>query len=122
MAKHILLGIKGENLAVEYLEKLGYEICDRNWTFKKSEIDIVAYKDQKLVFVEVKTRSNNAFGEPEDFVGQAKQRVLDRAAGAYIHLINYGGEIRFDVIAILFNSAGAYTLRHIEDAFWPQAF
>lgn len=122
MAKHHLLGNRGEELASKYLETKGYEILDRNWTFKKAEIDIIAYQKQQIVFVEVKTRSGNKFGEPEDFVNRSKQRIMERAAEEYIYLMNHHGEIRFDIIAVLFNPSSNYQLKHIEDAFWPEFY
>lgn len=121
MAKHHLLGNRGEALASQYLETLGYEILDRNWTFQKAEIDIIVYKDQQIVFVEVKTRSGNAFGQPEDFVNAVKQKTMERAAEEYIYLMSHKGEIRFDIISILFETSDKHILRHIEDAFWPRA-
>lgn len=119
MAEHHLLGNKGEVLACQYLEELGYEILDRNWTFKKAEIDIIVYKDRKMVFVEVKARSGKAFGQPEDFVDAAKQKIMERAAEEYIYLMDHKGEIRFDIVSILFETSDRHILRHIEDAFWP---
>ncbi len=121
MTKHHLLGSRGETLACQYLETLGYEILDQNWTFQKAEIDIIAYKNQIIVFVEVKTRSGDAFGKPEEAVHFAKQKVMERAAEEYIYLMEHQGEIRFDIISILFESPDKYALSHIEDAFWPEA-
>ena len=121
MAKHLDLGRKGEDLAKAHLEKNGYEIMDENWTHGKLEVDLVAYKDKVIIFTEVKTRSGNWFGEPEDFVDDRKQRLLADAADEYIYLMNHQGEVRFDIISILFDQNGDYTLKHIEDAFWPTA-
>ncbi len=120
MAQHNTFGQQGELLAKEYLEKSGYEIFDENWTFGKSEIDLIVYKDGLIIFAEVKTRSGNVFGEPEDFVDQAKQKQMVLAAEEYIHIMNHQGEIRFDIISILFDKSGKHTLNHIEDAFWPE--
>ncbi|MGB4775786.1 MAG: YraN family protein [Daejeonella sp.] len=121
MARNNTLGTQGELIAKEYLEKLDYEILEENWTFKKAELDLVAYKDQTIIFVEVKTRSGNGFGQPEDFVNEAKQKLLVLAAEEYIHLMDHRGEIRFDIISILFTADDKHILRHIEDAFWPEA-
>jgi len=121
MALHLDLGRKGENIAKAHLENAGYEILDQNWTHGKLEIDLVAYKDRIIVFTEVKTRTGNFFGEPEDFVDARKQKLLAEAADEYIYLMNHQGEVRFDIIAVLFDNKFNYTLKHIEDAFWPSA-
>ena len=121
MAQHLELGREGEKLAKAHLEQAGYEILDENWTHGKAEVDLIAYKDRVIIFTEVKTRSGNFFGEPEDFVDARKQRMLVKAADEYIYLMNHQGELRFDIIAILFDKHKNHTLKHIEDAFWPSA-
>lgn len=121
MAKHLELGRKGESLAKTHLLQLGYEILDENWTFGKAEVDIIAWKDKIIIFTEVKTRTGNYFGEPEDFVDNRKQKLMVEAAEEYIYLMNHQGEVRFDIISILFDKFSNYTLKHIEDAFWPAA-
>jgi putative endonuclease len=121
MAVHNDLGRRGESLAKAHLETAGYEILDENWTHGKAEIDLIAYKDKVIIFAEVKTRTGNGFGEPEDFVDLRKQRLLAGAADEYIYLMNHQGEVRFDIIAILFNNETNFKLNHIEDAFWPSA-
>lgn len=121
MAQHLDLGRKGEMIAKTHLEELGYEILEENWTHGKLEIDIIAYKDRVIIFTEVKTRSGSGFGQPEDFVDMRKQRLLADAAGQYIYLMDHQGEVRFDIISILFDGEYKYKLKHIEDAFWPEA-
>jgi putative endonuclease len=121
MAKHLDLGRKGESLAKEHLENTGYEIMDENWTHGRLEVDLIAYKDKVIIFTEVKTRTGNSFGEPEDFVDARKQKLLVEAAEEYIYLMDHQGEVRFDIISILFDQQNNYTLKHIEDAFWPAA-
>ncbi|MFD2145106.1 YraN family protein [Mucilaginibacter antarcticus] len=121
MASHNDLGRRGEALAKAHLEATGYEILDENWCHAKAEIDLIAYKDKVIIFAEVKTRSGNGFGEPEDFVDNRKQKLLVKAADEYIYLMNHQGEVRFDIIAILFKSETNYKINHIEDAFWPSA-
>ena len=121
MALHLDLGRRGESLAKTYLEEQGYEILDENWTHGKAEIDLIAYKDSVIIFTEVKTRTGNGFGEPEDFVDARKQKFLADAADEYIYLMDHQGEVRFDIIAILFSNETKYKLNHIEDAFWPSA-
>jgi putative endonuclease len=121
MAQHLDLGRKGESLAKAFLEDLGYEILDENWTHGKAEVDLVVYKDKMIIFAEVKTRTGNGFGEPEDFVDTRKQRLLAEAADEYIYLMDHQGEVRFDIVSILFDRNDNYTLKHIEDAFWPSS-
>ena len=121
MAKHLEIGRKGESLAKAYLESVGYEILDKNWTHGKLEVDLIAYKDSVIIFTEVKTRTGNGFGEPEDFVDMRKQRLLADAADEYIYLMNHQGEVRFDIISVLFDRQDNYVINHIEDAFWPEA-
>jgi putative endonuclease len=121
MAVHLELGRRGESLAKTFLEGLGYEILDENWTHGKAEVDLIAYKDKIIIFTEVKTRTGNRFGEPEDFVDTRKQRLLADAADEYIYLMDHQGEVRFDIISVLFDRNNNYTLKHIEDAFWPSA-
>lgn len=118
MARHNDLGKLGEQLALEHLLENGYEILDENWCCGKAEVDLIAYIDRQLIFVEVKTRSNTAFGFPEEAVKKNKQRLLQSAAEAYINLMGHEGEIRFDIISIIF-TANNYTINHIKDAFWP---
>jgi putative endonuclease len=121
MAQHLELGRKGEALAKTHLENAGYEILDENWTHGKAEVDLIVYKDKVIIFVEVKARTGNAFGEPEDFVDARKQRLLVEAADEYIYLMEHEGEVRFDIVSILFDKQANYILKHIEDAFWPHA-
>jgi putative endonuclease len=121
MAQHLDLGRKGEQLAKVHLENAGYEILDENWTHGKLEIDLVAYKDKIMIFAEVKTRTGNFFGEPEEFVDRRKQKLLVEAAEEYVYIMNHPGEVRFDIISVLFDKNNNYTLNHIEDAFWPSA-
>lgn len=119
MAGHNDLGKKGEALAGSYLVANGYEIIAKNWTYGKAEIDLIAYLNGTIIFVEVKARSSVAFGHPEEFVDGTKQKLMNQAANAYIEQMNHQGEIRFDIVSILFNQQQHYTINHIEDAFWP---
>jgi len=121
MAQHLDLGRKGESLAKAHLENSGYEIMDENWVYGKAEVDLIVYKNGLIIFTEVKTRTGNGFGEPEDFVDYRKQKLLAEAADEYIYLMGHQGEVRFDIISILFDKQTNYTIKHIEDAFWPSA-
>ena len=116
MATHNELGKKGEEISVEYLQKKGYIISERNWRFKKAEVDIIAQKENTLVAVEVKTRSSDYFGDPQDFITPKKIKLLVMAMNEYVLSKDLDIEVRFDIIAILQNKNKS-TIEHIEDAF-----
>lgn len=116
MAQHNDLGKKGEELAIEYLEKKGYLIVEKNYRYKKAEVDIIARKEAVLVVIEVKTRSSNYFGNPQDFVNPKKIKLLVMAIDNYVIEKDLDVEIRFDIIAVL-NNKESYTIQHIKDAF-----
>jgi len=80
----ISFGFRGEEIAAEFLAKQGYLILERNWRAGKvGEIDLVAQKDNTLIFVEVKTRKSAAYGQPVEAVTPAKLAHLEKAAWAY---------------------------------------
>jgi len=118
MAEHNLLGKKGEEKAVEFLKKLGYEIVATNWLEQKFEIDIIAKDGNEFVFVEVKTMSTDFFGTPEEAVTPAKQNHLIEGADFYIQQHEIDLEARFDVIAIVLNKQNI-TINHFKAAFYP---
>jgi putative endonuclease len=118
MADFHELGKNGEELAVRHLKSNGYEILETNWRKGSLEVDIIARKGNTLVIAEVKTRSTNYFGEPEEFVTRAKQKNLIKAANSYILQNNFDMEARFDIISILFKGS-SHKIHHIEDAFYP---
>ncbi|MCS6965531.1 MAG: YraN family protein [Candidatus Kapabacteria bacterium] len=95
-------GRNAETFAAEYLQALGYKIVARNvYVGRWGEIDLVAYDGNMLVFVEVKARSSYRFGLPEEGVTPRKQRLLLRAARAYLSFQGLGDiPCRFDVVAI----------------------
>lgn len=101
------------------LKTKGYTILEANWRFHRAEVDLIAKDGEILVFVEVKTRSSDAFGKPEAFVDARKQRFLTEAASAYMEQIGHDWEIRFDVVSVLANPGREVLLEHFEDAFFP---
>src|SRR5579872_6454801 len=101
MSKHNETGIKGEQIAINFLLKKGYKILFTNWRHSRKEVDVIAEKDDFLVFVEVKTRTNFDFGFPEEAVNTQKKDFLRIAAGAFIEANPHFSNIRFDVISIL---------------------
>jgi len=116
MAEHNKKGEKGEQIAQNYLTDLGYIILERNWRFQKAEVDIIAKDGNFLVFVEVKCRSTNIFGEPQTFVSEKKQVLLKDAAEGYLEQKDLDYEIRFDLIGIIL-SAQKTKIEHFKEAF-----
>ncbi|MFC7357771.1 YraN family protein [Jejudonia soesokkakensis] len=117
MASHNELGNLGEELAVQYLLRKSYKILERNWTFQKAEIDIIAQKENQLVIVEVKTRNSDFFGDPQNFVTPGKIKLLVKAANEYIISNHIDLEARFDIIAVLKNQK-VEKVEHFENAFY----
>jgi putative endonuclease len=114
------LAAKGEELAAKILKEKGYEIIERNYRYGHGEIDIIAIDpgDGYTVFVEVKTRKNLEYGEPEYAITKAKQKQIRKIAELYL----FDKEIkeldcRFDVFAILFADLNNPVVNHYENAF-----
>ena len=111
-------GSEGEDIACEYLTKLGYEIIERNYQYGHGEIDIIAKDDDIIVFVEVKYRKSLEYGPPESAITKGKQKQVRKTAEAYL----YDKEIkdtscRIDVIAILHFPSKESQIEHYKDAF-----
>ena len=106
MAQHNELGKKGEELAVGFLLKNGYKILERNYIFQKAEVDIIARKEDTLAVVEVKTRSTNYFGNPEDFLKPEQIKNLVKAVNEYVTVYDLEVEVRFDIISIIKEKQG----------------
>jgi len=114
------LGFWGEEKALEYLQKKGYILLERNWRSGNFEIDLILMDGPVLVFVEVKTREGNQHGNPESFVNAKKEGNLQKASLHYMHKIRHEGDIRFDIIGILVNDKKEIQdIYHLEDAFFP---
>ncbi|MCU0362349.1 MAG: YraN family protein [Bacteroidales bacterium] len=118
MAESHKLGIRGEDLAADYLAGKGYNILFRNWKWRKHEIDIIAENRSFIVFAEVKTRSSDFSLHPSESVTGEKQRSIISAADGYIRKFNLLKESRFDVISVISNNSG-FDIEHIEAAFYP---
>ncbi|QMU26882.1 YraN family protein [Adhaeribacter radiodurans] len=117
MAQHNHTGATGEKLAATYLIEHGFTILAQNYRYQRAEIDIIAQKGTLLIFVEVKTRTSNQFGFPEEAITPKKIDLFLLAAEEYIHQLNWQHDIRFDVIAISGRSPAPFQIHHIEDAF-----
>lgn len=121
MSAHNILGKAGEDAAAKYLEQNGYTIRDRNWRKNHLELDIVADKDKELIIVEVKTRSNTDYIEPQDAVNWQKIRRIVVAADAYIKHFCLDAPVRFDIITAV-GEPGAFRIEHLKEAFYPPMF
>ncbi len=112
------IGKEGEEIAAKYLAKKGFEIVERNYHFSHGEIDIVAKDKEWLVFVEVKTRQNLEYGEPEYAINPKKIKQIKKMAELYL----FDKEIeeadcRFDVVAVLLEDISNPKITHYENAF-----
>lgn len=111
------LGQAGEEAALKFLKKKGYRIVERGFSFRKGEIDIIAYDRETLVFIEVKARRSFTFGFPEEALTPSKQTQLRKIALGYCTLNKIlDVECRFDVISISCEN-NKFFISHIENAF-----
>ena len=117
MSTNLELGNRGEMLAERCLVESGYQILERNWRFSRAEVDLIAKDEDILVFVEVKTRSSDIFGKPEESVSPKKEALIKDAAAVYMEQIDHQWEIRFDIISILIKEDG-HSIEHFQDAFF----
>ncbi|MDE7025019.1 MAG: YraN family protein [Paramuribaculum sp.] len=118
MARHNDTGKWGEDIACELLISKGYTVTERNVKMGHNEIDIVALKGSRVVFVEVKTRSSVG-NEVFDAIDERKMRHLCNAAEAYIRAHNIPHEPQMDVIVVEGTKDTGYKTTHIADAFMP---
>ena len=121
MAAHNELGKWGERKAAEYLTLKGYYILHLDWKSGHRDLDIVAVTpdENTLVFVEVKTRRDTVFAQPEQAVDWNKRRSLTLAANAYVSRFDVNKNIRFDIITVVGTNDQYAHVEHIENAFLP---
>ena len=107
-------GEDSEQAAADYLKKRGFRILDRHWKCAEGELGIVAAERHSLVVCEVKTRSGTRYGTPLEKISQAKRNRLRRLAIQWLnaHGIRFG-QIRIDVIGLLYEGSGGFTIEHI---------
>lgn len=112
-------GRYGEETAVRYLQDRGFLIRERNLRLLRHEMDIIAEKEELLVFIEVKTRSNEVYGKGFEHVTVAKQKRLIRFAQLYLLQNRLEKQVRFDVISIMINRENGKATRidHFPNAF-----
>ncbi len=112
------LGARGETAAESHLRSLGMEILARGWKARRGEVDLVAEDGEVLVFVEVKTRSDDAHGSPAEAVTPRKRRRLAHAALDYMTRTGSAERpARFDVVEVRRDEFGALRVTHLPDAF-----
>lgn len=116
MATHNELGKEGEKFAIDYLMKKGYRVVEKNYRFLKAEVDVIAQKGTTLIAVEVKTRSTDYFGDPQDFINPKKIKLLVSAMDNYVVEKDLDVEVRFDIIAII-KQKNVFQIEHLKDAF-----
>lgn len=121
MAQHNETGKWGELVATNYLRTQGYEILERDWRWGHRDIDIIARSPdgRQIVFVEVKTRSNDATTNPEDAINIKKIRNIGMAANNYVKTMHLLDELRFDMITIVGRDEATAKLEHTTNAFNP---
>jgi len=112
------LGKSGEKIALNYLIDNKYKIIARSYRLFRGEIDIIAYDQKTLAFVEVKTRRSTDYGFPEESVNPSKQQQIRKIAQGFLAKNNLQDvECRFDVISLSFDEKEGYSVRHIKNAF-----
>ncbi|MHC1560398.1 YraN family protein [Actinomycetospora sp. C-140] len=117
-----LLGQRGEDVAAAHLTARGLLVLDRNWRCREGELDLVAADGERLVVVEVKTRSGTGFGVPAEAVTREKAARIRRLAQRWLaerHAAGGSGfdEVRFDVVAVLLVRGAEARVEHYEGAF-----
>lgn len=112
------LGRRGEDAAARFLDRLGYEIVERNWTCAAGEADIIARDGDSVVFVEVKTRSSCDYGMPAEAVDEAKRDRYERIAALFLQGFDVVDvPVRFDIVSIVAISPDRAMIRHHINAF-----
>lgn len=112
------IGRRGEELAAAYLSRLGFEIVERNYRCQWGEIDIICRRGALMVFVEVRSKTNDRFGSPEESINRTKISRIRKTAMDYLRKNLEGKPIkmRFDLIAVNFKDHQG-KINHIEGAF-----
>ena len=117
MADHNDFGNLAEEMAVDFLIKMGCTILKRNFRYQKAEIDIIALFKKEILIVEVKARSSDVFLEPQEAVTKRKIQLIVMAANQYMNAGNRTEDVRFDIISVLPDSSGKLKINHLENAF-----
>jgi len=116
--ERIDLGRRGEDLALEYLQGLGYRLQTRNYRFRGGELDLVMFDGPVLVFVEVRSRTSLQHGTPLETIDFKKRRQIEKTAGLFLarEKINPATPCRFDAVAVEFCGDAPHIV-HVKNAF-----
>lgn len=117
MYQRHILGKTGEDVATQYLVQKGYKIVERNFYCRQGEIDIIAKDKKEMVFIEVKTRTNQTYGRPIDAITTYKQKHLIKSVEYYIfkHKLE-NTPVRIDAIEVYEKGENKYYVNHIKKA------
>lgn len=107
------IGGRGEALARQYMEQKGYRMLEQNYRTKYGEIDLIAKKDDVLIFVEVRTKTSEQYGSPEETINQKKLTKLYKNARAYVGFKKWTGSFRVDAVCVVLDAEfGVKRLEH----------
>lgn len=118
---NVELGKKGEAIALAFLEAKGYKMLEMNWRIDHFEVDLILISEDQIVFVEVKYRTSDDYGDPSEAVHYNKRRNLIKAAHLYLVKNHIGLDPRFDIVAITEKENASPNIIHFEEAFYPIA-
>jgi putative endonuclease len=118
MAAHNDFGKAGEKMAADWLVQHGFLVIFLNWKYARYEIDIIASRADVLHFVEVKSRHDDLFGKPEDWVNRRKGSHLLTAGEAFQNKYPDWNQIQYDILSILVTAEGKPDFFFIEDVYW----
>ena len=118
MSNSYNFGQEAEKRAADYYRNLGFQILQKNYRYRKAEVDLIVQKDNLLVVVEVKARSSTYFGDPQSFVSKKKNQLLVMATDDFIQQRDLAVEVRFDLISFTLER-GEWKLEHLPNAFYP---
>ena len=108
------IGKQGEDLVEKYLIKEGYKILDRNFSCRRGEIDIISLYKKQIIFIEIKSRTNNKYGLPSEAVTKKKLEKIYKTAQYYLYCRNLEREnIRIDVVEVYINGE-KYYINHLK--------
>lgn len=118
MSDFLKLGERGEALAWNFLKKMGYAILEKNYRTRFGEIDVIAVKDDSLIFIEIKTRRNHHFGLPAEAVDWRKRQKMIRVAESYLQQKKMENrEARFDILSITWDGTTEPHFEILDNAF-----